>query len=86
MTAFTYKATIAAGIIMTTDDALSDLHWRIRRFCREYPLDVEMGDLIVQWTREAYATGMVDELGRLAQTQREALSVTDSIDVPQGNA
>ena len=44
------------------DDALTDLHWRIRRFCREYPLSIELSDLIVQWTREAYATGVVTNI------------------------
>lgn len=68
------------------DDALTDLHWRIRRFCREYPLSIELSDLIVQWTREAYATGVVTNIAVTPEpiTVRpvEVHAVTDSIDVP----
>ena len=70
------------------DDALTDLHWRIRRFCREidYPWSIELSDLIVQLTREAYLTGVVTNIAVTPEpiTVRpvEVHAVTDSIDVP----
>jgi len=70
------------------DNALTDLHWRIRRFCREidYPWSIELSDLIVQLTREAYLTGVVTNIAVTPEpiTVRpvEVHAVTDSIDVP----
>ena len=76
-------------ISKSADEALTNLHWRIRRFCREYPLSVEMSDLIVQWTREAYLSGVANQvfaqIALYPSTVRpvEVHAVLDSIDVPQ---